>query len=89
MNIALWMLAGTMLGWVGFKFLNINEGRGMMISMIIGAAGGFFGGNVVAPMFTAVTAVPADFSASALFFAAAVAAAFLFAGNLIYDRWGV
>jgi hypothetical protein len=38
---------------------------------------------------TSVTAVAADFSASALLIAAAVAAAFLFAGNLIHDRWGV
>ncbi len=89
MNVVMWMLAGGILGWVGYKFLDFNEGRGMIVSIIIGAVGGFFGGKIIAPMFTAAAAVPADFSASALFFAAAVAAAFLAAGNLIHNRWGV
>jgi uncharacterized membrane protein YeaQ/YmgE (transglycosylase-associated protein family) len=89
MNIAMWVLAGGILGWVGYKFLDVNSGRGLLVSIIIGAAGGFFGGKIIAPMFTTAAAVPADFSSSALFFAAVVAAAFLFAGNLIHDRWGV
>jgi uncharacterized membrane protein YeaQ/YmgE (transglycosylase-associated protein family) len=89
MNVVMWMLAGGILGWVGYKFLDFNERRGMVVSIIIGAVGGFFGGKIIAPMFTAAAAVPADFSASALLFAAAVAAAFLAAGNLIHNRWGV
>ena len=89
MNIAMWVLAGGILGLVGYKFLDVNSGRGLIVSVIIGAVGGFFGGKIIAPMFSAVAAVPADFSSSALFFAAVVAAAFLFAGNLIHDRWGV
>jgi uncharacterized membrane protein YeaQ/YmgE (transglycosylase-associated protein family) len=89
MNIAMWVLAGAIIGWVGYKFLDVNSGRGMIVSMIIGAVGGLLGGKIIAPMFTAPAAIPADFSSSALFFAAVVAAAFLFAGNLIHDRWGV
>jgi uncharacterized membrane protein YeaQ/YmgE (transglycosylase-associated protein family) len=89
MNIAMWVLAGGILGWVGFQFLGVNSGRGLIVSVIIGAVGGFFGGKIVAPMFTTAAAVPADFSSAALVFAALVAAAFLFAGNLIHDRWGV
>ena len=89
MNIAMWVLAGGILGWVGFQFLGVNSGRGLIVSVIIGAVGGFFGGKIVAPMFTTAAVVPADFNSSALVFAALVAAAFLFAGNLIHDRWGV
>ena len=89
MNIVVWMLAGGMLGWVGFKFAGFNEERGMVVSIIIGAVGGFFGGKLIAPMFTAAAAVPEAFSLSALFFAAAVAAAALAAGNLVYKRWGM
>jgi uncharacterized membrane protein YeaQ/YmgE (transglycosylase-associated protein family) len=89
LNIAMWVLAGGVLGWVGFQYLEINSGRGLMVSVIIGAVGGFFGGKVVAPMFTTAAAIPADFSSSALVFAALAAAAFLYAGNLIHDRWGV
>jgi uncharacterized membrane protein YeaQ/YmgE (transglycosylase-associated protein family) len=88
MNTFLWMLAGGMLGWLGFSFLKINEGRGKIVSIIIGALGGFFGGKVIAPMFTAA-AVPGDFNVSALVFALALAAAFMAIGNLVHNRWGV
>ena len=89
MNIVMWMLAGGILGWVGYAFLSFNEERGMVVSVIIGAVGGFFGGKLIAPMFTAAATVPDAFSFAALFFATAVAAAFLAVGNLAYKRWGV
>jgi len=89
MNIVLLMLTGGFVGWVGYSFLGFNQARGMRVSILIGAVGGFIGGKMVAPIFAAATAVPADFSSPALFFAAAVAAAFLAAGNLLYNLWGV
>jgi uncharacterized membrane protein YeaQ/YmgE (transglycosylase-associated protein family) len=89
MNILMWMLAGGFLGWAGYSFLGFNEGRGMMVSVVIGTLGGFIGGNVIAPLFSAAAAIPGDFNTSALFFAAAVAAVFLSVGNLVYTRWGV
>jgi len=89
MNIVMWILAGGILGWAGYSFLHFNEERGVTVSIIIGAFGGFLGGTMIAPMFTGAAAVPGDFSLPALFFAAAVAAAFLAAGNLVYDRWGM
>jgi uncharacterized membrane protein YeaQ/YmgE (transglycosylase-associated protein family) len=88
MNVVVWMLAGAVLGWIGISFLRFNEGRGTAVSMVIGAVGGFFGGKIIAPMFTAMAAVPGDFSSSALIFAVAVAAAFLAIGNLVYQRFG-
>jgi uncharacterized membrane protein YeaQ/YmgE (transglycosylase-associated protein family) len=88
MNIALWILAGGILGWAGYAFLGYNENRAKMVPILIGAVGGFFGGKVVAPMFTAV-AVPVNFSMIALVFAAIVAAVFLAASNFVYNRWGV
>jgi uncharacterized membrane protein YeaQ/YmgE (transglycosylase-associated protein family) len=89
MNIVMWILAGGILGWAGFSFLNFNHWRGLSVSIIIGAGGGFLGGQFIAPMFSAAAALPGAFSAPALLFAAAVAAAALAAGNLIHDRWGV
>jgi len=88
MNIAIWILAGGVLGWIGYAFLGYNADRAKVVTILIGAAGGFFGGKVIAPLFTAV-AVPADFSIAALVFAAIVAAAFLAASDFAYDRWGV
>jgi uncharacterized membrane protein YeaQ/YmgE (transglycosylase-associated protein family) len=88
MNIAVWMLSGAIVGWLGYSVLGFNEARGKMVSMVIGAIGGVVGGNVVAPMFAAA-AVPGDFGFAALVFAAAVAAVFLAIGNLVHNRWGV
>jgi uncharacterized membrane protein YeaQ/YmgE (transglycosylase-associated protein family) len=88
MDIVMWVLAGGILGWLGYSQLGFNEGRGKIVSIVIGCMGGCVGGKMIAPMFTAA-AVPGDFSLSALFFAAAVAAAFLAVGNLVYNRWGV
>ena len=63
--------------------------RSVVIASLIGAAGGFVGGSLVAPMFLAAATAPAAFSMPALFFAGAVAAGFVFLGNLVSDRWGV
>jgi uncharacterized membrane protein YeaQ/YmgE (transglycosylase-associated protein family) len=87
MNIALWILAGGILGWASCAYLRYNESRGVMVSAILGAAGGFIGGKFVAPLF--LTPAAADSGMPALVFAAAVAAGLLVAGNMIYNRWGV
>lgn len=89
MNVAMWMLIGSALGWVAFSYFHFNADRGAAVSIIIGALGGFVGGHVVAPMFTAGALAPGEFSLPALLFAAAIATAFVAAGNLIHKRWGV
>ena len=87
MDIAMWILAGAALGWAGYTYMKFNEERGVVISTVIGGVGGLIGGKLVAPMF--LTPAAADFSMPALFFAAAVAAGFLFVGNLVSNRWGI
>jgi len=89
MNLVLWTLAGGLLGWGAYSILGYNEERGVKVSMALGIAGGFLGGKVVGPMFGASAAMMGDFNAPALFFAAAIAAAFLFVGNVVHDRWGI
>jgi len=89
MNIAMWVLAGGALGWIGFAYLKANEDRGMVISVIIGMVGGFLGGNMLAPMLGAVTDTPNDFSMYSLLIAMASAAACLAIGNLVSKRFGV
>ena len=89
MNIALWILAGGALGWLGHAVIGYNEGRGLAMSVVIGAVGGFFGGKVIAPALSAAAIVPDAFNMTALLFAAAVAAAFLFLGNVSHERWGI
>ena len=89
MNIAMWVLAGGILGWAGFTYFGFNKERSVVVASLIGAAGGFVGGSLIAPMFLAAAAAPAAFSLPALFFAAAVGAGFVFVGNLVSERWGV
>jgi uncharacterized membrane protein YeaQ/YmgE (transglycosylase-associated protein family) len=88
MNIAIWMLCGAIVGWVGYSVLGYNEARGKMVSIVIGAIGGVVGGNLVAPMFITSSA-PGEFSLPALIFAAAIAATFVAVSNLVHNRWGV
>jgi uncharacterized membrane protein YeaQ/YmgE (transglycosylase-associated protein family) len=87
MDIAMWIVAGGILGWAGCAQLGYNEQRGTVVSAIIGAVGGIVGGKLVAPIFLAAPA--GDVSLAALGIAAFVAAGFLLAGNLAYNRWGV
>ncbi len=89
MNIAMWVLAGGILGWIGYAYLGANKERGMMISIVIGTLGGFFGGNVLAPMLGAVTDAPNDFSLFSLVIAMTSAAACLAIGNLVSNRYSV
>lgn len=89
MNIAMWVLAGGALGWIGFAYMKANENRGMIISVIIGMIGGFFGGNVLAPMLGAPTETPNDFNMYSLLIAMASAAACLTIGNMASKRFGV
>ena len=89
MNIAMWVMAGGILGWIGYTLMRINEGRGMVISIIIGVVGGFFGGNVLAPILGAATETPNDFNLFSLVVAMSCAAACLAIGNLLSNRFGV
>ncbi len=69
--------------------MRFNRDRGMIVSIIIGAVGGFFGGSVLAPMFGAVTDTSNSFSLFSLFVALAAAAGCLAIGNLLSRRYGV
>jgi hypothetical protein len=89
MNIFIWIVAGGMLGWAGYRFWGFNEARNPVVSVVIGAAGGVVGGHVIAPIFLSSPEIPATFNSPALLFAAAIAASFLFVGSIVHRRWGV
>jgi uncharacterized membrane protein YeaQ/YmgE (transglycosylase-associated protein family) len=89
MNIVMWMLAGGALGWAAFALLGINEKRGTMVSIIIGALGGVIGGQMLAPLMSSSPIVSGDFNVQALFIAGISASACLAIGNMIEQRFGV
>ena len=88
MNVMTWILTGGIAGWVGYSYMKLNLDRGMALSVVIGMLGGFFGGNVVAPMLGAVLNATNDFSLFSMVVALASAAACLTLGNLISERYG-
>jgi len=89
MNIATWILAGSIIGWIGFSFLKFNQKRGMIVSILIGTAGGFLGGYLLAPMLSAGMATHGDFNPLSLFTAFASSAGLVIVGDMIYNRFGV
>jgi uncharacterized membrane protein YeaQ/YmgE (transglycosylase-associated protein family) len=89
MNIVVWALAGAALGWITFSYFKLSEGRGMAVSLIVGAVGGLAGGHLIAPLLGLAASVPDSFSAVPLLVALASAGALLFIGDRIYERFGM
>ena len=42
MNVAIWVIAGGILGWIAYTVVKANEDRGMGVLIIIGIVGGIF-----------------------------------------------
>jgi uncharacterized membrane protein YeaQ/YmgE (transglycosylase-associated protein family) len=89
MNLALWIMAGGVLGWVGYVILRANKLRGVKISVMIGAVGGFLGGHFLAPMLGAAETAPNDFSLFSLVAALATAAACLAIADVFSNPFGL
>ena len=89
MELVLWIAAGAALGWLAIAKLGLNEQRGMLVSMIIGAVGGVLGGKLVAPMFGFGAAIPGEFSMGVMFVVLVTAGACLTVGNMVSNRFGV
>ena len=86
MNVAIWILAGGLLGWAGYAVLAANEARGVFASVIIGAIGGVAGGKLLGPL---LGATGNELSLLSLAVAIVGATAFLAIGNLISVRYDV
>ncbi|MGH8642839.1 MAG: hypothetical protein ACRET6_14085 [Burkholderiales bacterium] len=89
MKIAMWILAGGILGWISYALLDLNKSRGRVASIIIGMLGGALGGNLLVPMFGASTDVPGDVGLFSFFIVLGSAAACLALANLLSKRFGV
>jgi len=89
MNIAIGILVGGIVGWAGYSYLKFNASRGLIISIVIGMAAGFLGGEVIAPMLGAAAVTAGDFNPLSVFVAFASSAACLIIGNMVYNRFGV
>ena len=89
MNITTWLLAGAVVGWIGFSYLKFNAKRGLVVSIIIGTAGALLGGSFLAPLLGTVAVNPGDFNPLSLFTAFASALGCLTVTDMFHKRFGV
>ena len=86
MTILLWVVAGDVVGWVGFALARWNLRRGLLASILVGALGGACGGALLEPAITNSPVLSGDVNMHALFLAAVAAAACLAVANLMDGR---
>ena len=89
MNTIVWILAGAALAWLAFSYLDYNRGRGLVIAIVIGALGAYFGGSVIAPILGHGAGGSGEFMPFALVVAAATAVGLVYLGEFGYERFGV
>lgn len=89
MNVVLWIVAGGLLGFIAFAGLNLNLGRGLILSMAIGMVAAFFGGHMLAPLFGATVGEAGEFNPFALLVAAVSALACLSISDMTSKRFGL
>jgi len=86
MEMAIWLLVGSVLGWAGFAWVGLSADWGVWISVLIGAAGSFAGGELLGPIIGSATAQAGDLDPFLVFMALACAAGSLIVGNMIHNR---
>lgn len=89
MDIAIWMVAGAAIGWIGLTYFDFNRNRGLLPVLIIGSIGALVGGQSFAPMMTSVTEQTIGFSPFALVVALATATACLIISNMLSKHYGI
>ena len=89
MNPIIWIVCGGLLAWAAFKYLDFNRGRGLVIALVIGTIGAYFGGSVLAPLLGHTPGASGEFMPFALVVASATAMALLYLGDFVYERYGV
>jgi len=88
MTLLACILIGAAIGWAGLVVLAMNDARGVVPAALIGATGGFVGGQFVAPAIGASAVVSGDIGFGTLIVAAICAVASVVAGNLAQDHLG-
>ncbi len=85
MNIVVWIVAGSIIGWIAFAVLGTNRRRGLVLAIIIGGLGACFGGYVLAPLISTPGGAM-SFSPFALIVAMASAVGSLTIDSIIFER---
>lgn len=65
MNLIAWLVAGGVVGWLASLTMKTDAKQGMLIDIVVGAAGAFVGGYFFAPMIGGVAVDPQAFGMTA------------------------
>jgi len=66
MGFIAWLIVGGILGWLASIVMKRNDQMGMFWNVVVGIAGAFLGGLLLAPLFGTGTINQSDFSIGSL-----------------------
>ena len=87
MNIAIWILAGCTIGWLGYIVFHDHERHGVLATVAVGVVGGLLGGMTLEPMLADVIDTTSPFNPFSPMIPLAVAATCLTISNLLSLSW--
>ncbi|HZM35867.1 MAG TPA: hypothetical protein VFC18_15405 [Burkholderiales bacterium] len=85
MEFIVWIVTGSLVGWLAHAVIGLNGERSRLVSMAMGVAGAVVGGKTLAPMFIVAPLDP--ISVTSLAFAGGAAATLLLLANVVQNRW--
>jgi uncharacterized membrane protein YeaQ/YmgE (transglycosylase-associated protein family) len=87
MNIAAWMVAGIVVGWLANWVLNAGEKDGRFGYLAVGVLGAFAGVQLLSPMFGAPADDPNEFNMAMLASSGIGAGVCLLVGHMLRRRF--
>jgi uncharacterized membrane protein YeaQ/YmgE (transglycosylase-associated protein family) len=87
MNLMLCLLAGAAVGWLASSVLKLNAARSLLVCVVIGAIGAYFGGRILAPVFVSGSDEASGVDLAALLIASASAMVLIKIADVVYRRF--
>ena len=67
MNFVIWLVVGSIIGWIASMIMRTNAQQGMILNVVVGIVGSMLGGWLISPLVGAGTINQNDFSLGGLF----------------------
>jgi len=83
MNFVIWLVVGSIIGWIASMIMRTNAQQGMILNVVVGIVGSMLGGWLISPLVGAGTINHNDFSLGGLFVSLVGAVLLLAIVNLV------
>jgi uncharacterized membrane protein YeaQ/YmgE (transglycosylase-associated protein family) len=83
MNFVIWLVVGSIIGWIASMIMRTNAQQGMILNVVVGIVGSMLGGWLISPLVGAGTINQNDFSLGGLFVSLVGAVILLAIVNLV------